>query len=213
MSWFLKNKKKSLFYVAVITVIILLTIIFKIEWYIITSICIFVCFLFLLNECVFNKINKYHIPFLPNSEIRNVDYLVIGEFIDVSKYVPEGCSHVRISAPSRSYNSSWQILRHTHSILKENGGTVIISAGKSKRDFTIFDVPFLHRITIKKFHLEYLAKLSKFPIFISPIDSLFFLLNNNKSSGKYDVIYPPEELSDFCRERNYSLIYLVSDPA
>lgn len=160
-----------------------------------------------LTFAVWRKMKGMSAPFGTFSNIRNVDYLIIGDFCKAKDYVPEGSSYVQVAAPGRGLNSSYQILRHTHSILKEEGGNVVIAIGKSKKDFMIFDMPFLHPITIKKYHLERLRKMSKLTFIFSPIDSIRFLLG-----GGYSTYVPVQkvdsELASFCAERDYSLICL-----
>jgi len=102
----------------------------------------------LLDYAVRNKMRTMSAPFDIFSNVRNVDYLVIGDFCRAEDYVPKGKTYVQIAAPGRSLNSSFQILRHTHSILKENGN-VIIPIGNSKKDFMIFDMPFFTRLQSK----------------------------------------------------------------
>lgn len=160
-----------------------------------------------LTYAVRNKMRKMSAPFATFSNVRNVDYLVIGDFCKAEDYVPEDKTYVQVAAPGRSLNSSLQILRHTHSILKEEGGNVVIAIGNSKKDFLIFDMPFLHSITIKKFRLERLQKMSKYAFVFSPIESIRFL-----SGGGYSTYTPVQnvdaELAAFCEERGYSLICL-----
>ncbi len=161
----------------------------------------------MLSYAVRNKMRAMSAPFGTFSSTRNVDYLVIGDFCKVKDYVPQGASYVQIAAPGRGLNSSFQILKHTHSILKEEGGSVIIAVGKGKKDFSVFDIPFLHPITIKKYHLERLRKMSKLTFIFSPIDSIRFLLG-----GGYSAYTPVQnvdaELAAFCEERGYSLVCL-----
>ena len=145
-------------------------------------------------------------PFGTYSDVRNVDYLVIGDYCNIRDYVPEGYSYVQITAPNRGYNSAFQILRHTHSILKEEGGTVVMSIGNSRKAFTLFDTQFLHPITIKKYKLEGLCKRSRFPLMFEPIASLRFLWGGYSAYRFSQDI--PVELNVFCKERSYKLIYL-----
>lgn len=156
-----------------------------------------------LTFAVWRKMKGMSAPFGTFSNIRNVDYLIIGDFCNAEDYVPKGSSFVQVAAPGRGLNSSYQILRHTHSILKENGGNVVIVLGKSKKEFTIFDMPFLHPITIKKYHLELLKMKSKLTFIFAPLDSVRFLLG---SVSKYSLVQSADaELASFCAERGYSL--------
>ena len=141
-----------------------------------TTMVVIYSILFFLNWAVVKKNNNQKNPLNVYSDIRNVDYLVIGEYCDVGKIIPGGKTCVRILAPRRSYEASYQILRHTHSILKEEGGTVIICAEKMERKYSVFDIPFFHPITIKKLNLERLKTMSYAPLLFSPVNALRFLI-------------------------------------
>lgn len=160
-----------------------------------------------LNHFVCRKINRQREPFGINSSIRNVDYLLIGDYCDIKKYVPWDKSHVALFAPGRSYEGAFQILRNTHSILKEEGGTVVITIGKGKKPYTVFDVPFFHELTVKQYGLEKLRKKSRYPIIFAPINSLKFLMGGTRNSFKISENVS-EELRAFCAERNYHLLLL-----
>lgn len=206
MSRILKNKKKVAIYAIGLTLSILLMSVLHFRWYMMLMLGILYFLLVFLNEGVCRKMYYMHKPFEVYSEIRNVDYLLIGDFCNADNYVPKESTYVQISAPNRGFNSSYQILRHTHSILKEKGGTVIMAIGNNKKNFMIFDIPFLHNITIKKYNLEGLRVMSRFPFFFAPIDSLRFLWGG---VSKYAPTQnTDEELSRFCKERDYKIIYL-----
>ena len=161
-----------------------------------------------LNELVCRKINRQRDLFGINSSIRNADYLIIGDYCDTKAYVPEGMTHIELFAPGRSYEAAFQILRHTHSILKEEGGTVIITIGKGQKSYTVFDIVFFHEITIKKYGLQRLKKISHFPLIAEPINSLKFLVERDKKNTYISTEDAPSELRSFCDERNYRLIFL-----
>lgn len=207
MSRILKHKKKFFIYLlGLVVCMILLEILIRS-----IPITLCGCALYLmaavLNELICRKINRQREPFGINSSIRNVDYLIIGDYCDIEHYVPEGMSHLALFAPGRSYEASFQLLRHTHSILKEEGGTVIMTIGKGKKPFTVFDIPLFHEITIRKYGLQRLQKMSRFPLIAEPLNSLKFLGGGYKNAyiSSVDV---PSELRTFCDERNYRLIFL-----
>lgn len=175
MPWILKNKKKLVFYSGGFVLLIVLASILSNSLFITAIIYVSYFFIMVLNEIVRIKMNKTRELFDIFSSVRNIDYLIIGDFCVARDYVPNKSSYVQIFAPGRGYNSAYQILRHTHSILKEEKGVVIMTIGESKKDFTIFDVPFLCSLTIKKYNLEDLCKKSKFPVIFAPINSIRFL--------------------------------------
>lgn len=207
MSRILKYKRKFLIYLlGFVVCIILLQALIKNIW-----IALIGCILYLtatvLNELVCRKINRQREPFGINSNIRNVDYLIIGDYCDVKNYVPRGKTYVKLFAPGRSYEAAFQLLRHTHSILKEVGGTVVMTIGKGKKSYTVFDIAFFHEITIKKNNLQLLKKLSHFPLLIEPFNSLKFLREGIQSNYISTEDVPPE-LRTFCVERSYRLLFL-----
>lgn len=207
MSRILKHKKKFFIYLLglVVWMILLEVLIRSIP--ITFCGCVLYLMVAILNERVYKKINRQREPFGINSNVRNVDYLLIGDYCDTKNYVSEGMSHVELFAPGRSYEAAFQLLRHTHSILKEEGGTVIMTIGKGKKSYTVFDILFFHEITIKKYSLQLLKKLSRFPLAVEPLNSFKFLvggIQNNYISTE-DV---PPELRTFCDERSYRLLFL-----
>lgn len=202
----LRKKKKVAAFGALVLLIILAGCALNIKWYGISVACILYFAAASLNELVRKKAERMSKPFGVYSAIRNVDYLVIGGCCNAKDYVPAECSYVQIAAPGRGYHSSFQILRHTHSILKEEGGTIIIAIGKSRNVFTVFDIPFLHPVTIKKYRLERLCRRSKFPLIFAPIASVKFMFGRG---SMYQLLQDvPDELKTFCDERNHKLLCL-----
>ena len=160
----------------------------------------------LLNWLVKNKLEKQRRPFYPHSLIRNVDYLIIGDMCDASEIVPEGSTYVQIAAPGRGLAASYEILRHTFSILKENGGNAVIVVKRrnsEKEKYSLFDVGFFHTVTINKLGLEDKIMMSKLPFVFSPIKSLVFLLGIRKVKNIKD--YHNEEIERFCAEREIGI--------
>ena len=208
MSRILRYRKKLLIYLlGMIICTVLLQILIKNVFVTVIGCGVFLGLTF-LNELVCRKINLQREPFGINSTIRNVDYLIIGDYCEVKKYVPKGKSHIEFFAPGRSYPSAFQVLRHTHSILKEEGGTVIMTIGKGKKAYTVFDIALFHEITIKKYGLQLLKIMSRFPLFAEPLDSIRFLAGRGIQSTYIFWEDVPSELRIFCDERNYKLILL-----
>ena len=211
MSRILKHKKRLIIYALGFTVIIIFMLVFTKN--ILFSVIGFVLFLFgiVLNELVRRKIGRQREPFGIYSSIRNVDYLVIGDYCDVKKYIPEGMTHLELFAPGRSYEAAFQLLRHTHSILKEDEGTVVMAIGEGKKSYTVFDIVFFHEITIKKYGLERVRKMAHFPLIAEPINSLKFLIEWGTKRAYTVSKDIPSELRTFCDERRYRLIFLKKE--
>lgn len=166
--------------------------------------------LYLLNRSVIRKIELQRTAFQINGNIRNVDYLIIGDMINSCLVVPPGKSFVQINAPNRSLTAAFEILKHTSSILDEDCGNVVIAvAGKNVRTekiFSVFDVPFLYNLTIQKYNLENIAKISRLTFLIKPLSSIKLLLNINVKKWE-EVKCSNNDIIRFCDERNIHLKY------
>lgn len=140
--------------------------------------CVIIFVFCIMNLIIVSKMRKECAPFNAMSKIRNVDYLVIGDQCKIKEIVPIGKTYVQIAAPGRSFTSSFEILRHTFSILKDNGGVVVIvGKKKSKEKYTIFDLPYFHQVTLKRLGLQRKRILTYIPIIISPIKSIKILFS------------------------------------
>lgn len=193
-----KNHKRKLLLIAVLAVAEVVCLL--LGWYIIGSVAIMFA---ILNEAVLYKMRKDIAPFDSRSRIRNVDYLVIGDLCRIQEIAPEGMTYVKITSPGRSLTASYEILRHTFSILKEAGGTVAIIGKESTTGYTVFDVPYFHQVTIERLELERLNKCRSLPILAAPIKSLGFLFGAGRSIR--ETVCLDENVSAFCREREIEL--------
>lgn len=208
MSRILKHKKKLFVYLSSFMICMILMQVLTKSMLVIAIGCGAFLTIVLLNELICRKIDRQREPFGINSTIRNMDYLFIGDYCDIKKYVPKGMSHIEFFAPERSYQAAFQVLRHTHSILKEEGGTVVITIGKGKKSYTVFDIALFHEITIEKYSLQILKKMSRFPLIVEPLNSLKFLAGRGTHNVYISSEDVPLELKSFCAERGYRLIFL-----
>ena len=161
------------------------------------------CLLYFLSKTVRRKLIESADVFTAFGNKRNVDYLIIGDMYEAQ----EKGIIVQLSAPGRGIDSCYEILRHTHSILKP-GGEVIIAVKKSSMNnlITAFDTPFFHSITIKKLHLEKIKGKEHRIAYFYPLKSLMYLLNVRcKTFNESKEI--DSKIFDFCRERGYKLRY------
>ena len=92
---------------------------------VIITVYLFCAILFWLNRKALKKIQDQKEPFKIGGKIRNVHYLIIGDMAKPSIMVPANQSFVQIKAPNRSLRASFEILKHTSSILDEDEGNVI----------------------------------------------------------------------------------------
>ena len=165
-----------------------------------------------INLRAFRINRKQAAPFDAKSDVRNVDMLIIGDMINPD--AAQAKRYVQICAPGRGLRACYEILRHTHSILDdESGKSCVVIAVKSesrKRDsFSVFDVAFFHTITIKKYALDWLCRMERYPILIEPMGSLRVMLGI-KSRNYHEISCPMPELEAFCNERGYVLRVFVS---
>lgn len=163
---------------------------------------------FLVNHKAVKIIELQKAPFQIFGEIRNVDYLIIGDMINPSLIVPSDKSFVQIKAPRRSLDATFEILKFASSILDEDNGNVIIAVKKAgfEKSFSVFDAPFLYDLTIKKYGIERLVRLSKIPFIVKPLSTAILLLNIYSKNWK-EIECPNSDMIKFCDERSFQLKY------
>ena len=147
--------------------------------------------------------------FYPMSQVRNVDYLIIGDMYKPSDIDLSEKEVVHIYAPQRTLIAAYEILRHTFSIVKENG-TVVFAINRrnvGSNKYTVYDIPFFHEITIRKLRLQKLRRWSKFPIFVAPMMTIRMILGF--CDGYKICECPSKEISDFCLERSIKFVYKI----
>lgn len=202
------SKKRLIYIITFFTIIIVgILLLPKAAPYILVLLLLMLVFYY-FNRYAVRIIESQKAPFQIYGNIRNVDYLIIGDMIDATSIVPHDKRYVQIKAHSRSLNAAFEILKHTSSILDEDNGNVIIAVKKNKANgsFSIFDIPFLYNLTIKKYGIEKLVRLSHFPFLIKPISTIMLLLNTYNKNWK-EVKCPNKEIISFCDERNFRLKY------
>lgn len=163
-----------------------------------------------LNEAAVRRIRAQLEPFGARSRVRNVDYLLIGDMCRPEDIVPAGKSYVQIAAPGRSLAACYEILRHTHSILKEDGGCAVLAVqdkNSDKKSYSVFDVSFFHTVTVTKLCLERLSKWRSFPVLLAPWRTMRFLIGW-KRDGWHRAACPDRGIERFCVERNIELRYM-----
>ena len=124
-----------------------------------------------------------------------------------------GCSrHVALTAPGRSLTSSYEILRHTFSILKEPGASVVIAVRPANLEgaYTSFDMPVFRRspTSVKRLGLEGLARQERWPLLFHPLKSLRLLFGPRPQAGEV-LAQPPAEMLAFCEERGLALTVVL----
>ena len=177
-------RKKSLKLFVFLTLCIIFTIAINLSYYIVMMCIALLAILLTCNSRIKKKQNKQKMPFGVYSNIRNIDCLVIGDLVNLTNIIPANQSCIKITAAGRSMRASFEILKHTSSILKENEGEVylVVDGNIRNNNFSVFDIQWLHPIIIRKYNLFCLAKKARFPIFFAPRKSLRCLLNITKPS-------------------------------
>jgi hypothetical protein len=204
------NKKKLLIMIMAVVILTMQMLLIKVG-----SIGYCICILLdtvalveiILNDKVKKIMFKQYEPFTAKSKIRNVDCLIIGEICNPQKVMPAHCNnYVQIKIPDSSLFSCFEILKHTSSIIREQGGRVIFVVNERKKfeTFNVFDTYFFHKITINKYGLSSLKKKARLPFLFSPIKSFKLLFaSKNKKLRLMECL--DEEIAVFCEERAYIL--------
>lgn len=206
------NKKKIIYVFAAVTAIAVFvgcfTLFPKLLPLVIT-ILVLLGLLPVLNRIVLRKLACQKDPFKIGGQVRNVDYLIIGDMITPETIIPADKKFVQIKAPDRNLLASFEILKHTSSILDEDNGNVVVavaSKNKTGDNYSVFDMPFLYNLTIKKLGLVRLNKLARFPALIKPLSSIKLAFNLDKKKWK-ETECPNKDIVNFCTERGFNLRY------
>lgn len=143
-------------------------------------------------------------------KIRNIDCLVIGDMYQLPDEWIRDKRIVQLAAPNRSLAASYEILRHTHSILRDDGKAEVIIAVKEKNidkeKFNLFDIPFFHYISIELKKLNNLKRKENYPLLFEPINTIILLFNiKSKKFQKKENL--SDEVTDFCLKRGYTVEY------
>ena len=200
------NHKKTIGTLFLLLIIIAVLLIFRM--YIFAAIIITAA---IVNVLAVRKMNKQKAPFWKYSKIRNVDCLVIG---DISSNTAQNLSgsgtSVSIYLPGCTLAGAYEVLRHTFSILKENGGNAVLVVRKkniSKTDYSPFDINFFHPVTVNRLGLKRAKFMSRFPIVFATVKSLKFLFGTKTVSNMQD--FYDEDIKNFCIERGIELQILL----
>lgn len=157
------------------------------------------------NELTVRKINKQKAPFDTFSRIRNVDCLVIGDISPKSVQTFLGCgTAISIYLPGCTLAGAYEVLRHTFSILKEDGGQVMLVVREKnidKRGYSLFEIGFFHAITINRLKLNNSKYILRMPILFDPIKSVMFLFGIKRT--KFTGEYCDNEIFAFCEKRGF----------
>ena len=156
-----------------------------------------------VDELTVRKMNKQKAPFGTYSKIRNADCLVIGDIPQKSaQALPVSGTAISIYLPGCTLAGAYEVLRHTFSILKEDGGLVMLVVRKNNIDkagYSPFEISFFHLITINRLELNNSKYMLRLPVLFAPIKSLMFLFGIKRGNPAGE--YCNEEIENFCKER------------
>lgn len=162
-----------------------------------------------LKVCIdiFRKLNKSVHIFAAGSKIRNVDYLVIGDMVDTSDLYSNGKTVVELCVPNRNLMASYELLRHTYSILKENGTVIIACQDRniSKQKYTFYDIAYFHPVTLKRLGLVSNSYKKILSLLFKPGLVIQLWLNRRMKYEK--KICENEAIIKFCESRGLELEY------
>ena len=211
MSWILRRKKK-------VTALLVSVLLLTPAWYLVPVIWL----LLIIYSPVNRRFNRWNatlsaepwnvLSFLhKRDEIKPIDTLVIGDTCTqelLEKY--KLGNSLEIQFPDRGLLASRLIFMHVESVLEEHGRLIILHDKNTTREkLSIYDIPYLHAITLKELKLESKAKSVRYPLILEPVKSIKYLLGIKKT-GYHEAKCPIPELVSFCNERRIDLIYLTN---
>lgn len=210
MPWILVKKKLKLI-IGLATATLAIVIFAANGLFLVAAVILGLLFLFIisysLNRIVLRRCDENLSVFtLDPTRPRNFDYLIIGEYCDVSGLIPDGTKSISFLAPGRSMEVSFLVLEHVFSLLKENGEVIFVVENEycGSESLSLFDVTLLHPVAIRKLSLQNLKRKSRYPIIFSPLSSFKFLLSPKKKFMK-KVVIDSKAIKTFCLERNISV--------
>lgn len=140
---------------------------------------------------------------------RNFDVLVIGELYDVKGIISNDKTYLQFDAPNRTLFASFLILQCKFSWLREGKGKCIILCRKNneeKKNISMFDIPFLHKIIINKYKLTKQQQELKYPLLFHPLQVYKFFVGEKYNVSSV-VKCPLPEIEEFCAQRDIELEY------
>ena len=206
MSGILKSKK---FWMLLLSVIVIVSLI-VLHWFIVLSLFVLAISLYAINTIIVNHclspIDELH----PQRPIRKVDTLVIGDITSkraLATHVDLRNSLI-ITAPGRSAEASFLILKHVASRLDGNN-VCIIAARNNAEKISAIDLPFFNSVTKLELGVKENPREIKYYMFyhLNIIGkSIRGLLSNPK-----EVMCNNHELEEYCQRKWYKLIYIQNN--
>lgn len=172
------SKKKILFLSLMFVLSIVILAIFPGWTVLIMLICIwaFLFAIYILNKATLRKIEENKKRLSPNRIIEKIDALIIGDLFsktELERLNIECENSMVITAPGRSLDSSFLILKHLTSRLEDHGKVIIIDRN-SKKDTTLFDYPYWSLTTKLSKGFKY-DRVCRYPAVFKPITAIKFM--------------------------------------
>lgn len=207
---FLMNRIEIFMFIGFVILVILIFL-QNIKWICVVLILEVLMFLLKINLLVRRKLQESVNFFNAKSKVRNIDCLIIGDMAVVDDFYEEYKQVVQLYAPNRTLNASYEILKHTYSIVKENGKVIIAYKMKNKdrNNYSVFDIPYFHNVTINRLHIHNVKWKKYFPLCFDFCGSIGFLLNKRKLYK--NKILEKDEIYDFCLKRGLELEYRYTE--
>lgn len=198
------SRKKKIVLLIILFLLFAVVIINKVEVYVAS---IFIILFLIANHFIYKKL-AYNAIHLFSTIDRNYEYLVIGDWCDIENIV-KGSKFISFLSPEkRSPYIILELIKRLYSLLDEKKGTIVIVLNKkhsNKKRFSVFDIPFLHEITLKNKGIGWMKYAVRLPLLFNPYRCL--LLFRNKRVDFEEVECPFPEISKFCNDRGVRLIF------
>lgn len=172
--------------------------------YLVSSILLIFLLLYIYNYYVIRHSMKALADLTPQRPIRYVETLVIGDLCTTSTLASKYDLNktLIITAPGRSIEASFQILRHVASRLDGNNVCIVLP-NRGNTNIGALDIPFLSSLTLLEMGIKDQTKERKFFLFCHPFTTIRSLLG---------LLFHPKqvncgflELDNYCQHKGYQL--------
>lgn len=211
MTFLKKYKKVILLWIMGLSVLVLI-ILNNIWAYAIFAITLLLLF---VNWYVY-RLSAYNVTHLFSTIGRNYKRVVIGESFDERKLEGKENDTIAFLSPTRrSPLMTLEMVKRLYSLLDESDGELVIVLRNHKdniNNVSVFDIPFLHEVTLNSLGLSWMKLKSRFPIIFEPLASGRVLFGYKPDSDIVEARCPFSDISDFCLERNIKLRFFYIQP-
>lgn len=210
-----KISKKNKIIVVVLVVIVMLAILLIVNKVWVYFMFCTLLLLLMVNVIVYEK-TSYNAKHLFSTIGRNYKIMIIGENCDVSQLTENISDSILFLSPSHlSMFAAGLLVKRLFSLLdEENGQLFLILHQESIRSnkISVFEIPYLHTITLNALHLQHMKWKSRFPLFSCPIDSLEYLISHPRRRVLVEAKCPSDDILSFCHERNIQIRFFYLKP-